>query len=170
MTALGLGSTHKCSRPTNQDQLLWLLGLANWTHALTVTFQRRRYGLPIRAEDVHKVCRLLLSRINRRIYGKHGTRRAGYRIASAAYLGMGTYGDHPHVHWVLEKPPNLTCDKFSELLSEMVESTKGLGEQYDIQDYFGDGWISYMVDHSLAGWMEDVTFAALCPKHRTSRA
>lgn len=166
MTRVESVTAFKFTRPTRQDQLHWLLGLANWTHALTVTLQRGSYGLSVRDETVHKVCRLLLSRINRRIYGKHGTRREGYRVASAAYLGMGSYGEHPHVHWVLEKPPDLTCDKFSELLSEMVKSTKGLGKQYDIQHYFSDGWISYMVDHSLAGWMEDVTFAALCPKHK----
>lgn len=164
------GATFKFSSPTNEDQIQWFVGMGNWTHTLTVTIMRGRFDWSVRNETVKKVCRLLLSRINRRIYGKHGTKRKGYRIASVAYLGMGAYGEHPHVHWALEKPPDLTSAQFSELISELVKSTKGFGKQYDIQDYFSERWISYMVDHGLDGWMEDVTFAAVCPKHKTSRA
>lgn len=170
MTDVELVSTFKFTRPTKQDQFQWLLGMANWTHALTVTIQRGTYGFSVGNETVKKVCGQLLNRINRRIYGKRGTRRKGYRIASVAYQGMGAYGQHPHVHWALEKPPDLTSEKFSELLIEMVRCTKGLGKQYDIQIYFSHGWISYMIGHGLDGWMEDLTFAAVCPKDKTSRA
>jgi hypothetical protein len=143
----------------------WLLSLANWTHVLTVTMSRGEYGYPISDVEVEKRCRLFLSRINRRIYGRHGTRRKGYRIASVAYQGAGAYGDHPHVHWAFQKPPDLSHAAFLELLCQMASSTKGIGKQFDVQYYFGEGWLGYMIDHGNEGWMHSLTSTAVCPQH-----
>jgi hypothetical protein len=45
----------------------------------------------------------------------------------------------------------------------MVMTTKGLGKQFDIQDYYGVGWLEYMLDHGTEGLVEHLTFAAKCP-------
>lgn len=150
---------------SKQKQIQWLSGLANWTHVLTVTMSRGQYGYQLGDVEVQRRCRLLLSRINRRIYGKHGTRRKGYRIASVAYQGAGAYGDHPHVHWAFQKPADLSHKAFNELLCEMASSTKGIGKQFDVQNYFGEGWLGYMIDHGNEGWMHSLTSIAVCPQH-----
>ena len=118
----------------------------------------------INKEKVARRCRLFLNRINRRIY-KHGTKRKGFRIASVAFAGDGAYGDHPHVHLALQKPPDMTTEGFDRLLKEMATTTKGIGQQFDIKSYRDEGWLGYMVDHGFHGLMEQLTFTAVCPKH-----
>ncbi len=147
------------------ETLLWLEGLAEWTHAVTLTMHRPEGGHAISKPEVTRRCRLFLNRINRRIYSRHGTRRKGYRIASVAFLGNGPYGDHPHAHLALQKPPDMTTDGFDRLLKEMATTTKGLGQQFDIKPYRDEGWLGYMVDHGFEGLMDQVTFAAVCPQH-----
>ena len=82
-----------------------------------------------------------------------------------AFLGDGTYGNHPHVHLALQKPPDMTTEGFDRLLKEMATTTKGIGQQFDIKSYRDEGWLGYMVDHGFDGWMDQLTFAAVCPKH-----
>jgi hypothetical protein len=45
----------------------------------------------------------------------------------------------------------------------MVMTTKGLGTQFDIRDYYGVGWFEYMLDHGIEGFVEQLTFTAKCP-------
>jgi hypothetical protein len=146
--------------------ICWLKEHAEWTHAVTLTMHHPpESGHGISNPEVTRRCRLFLNRINRRIYSRHGTRRKGYRIASVAFLGNGPYGDHPHAHLALQKPPDMTTDGFDRLLKEMATTTKGLGQQFDIKPYRDEGWLGYMVDHGFEGLMDQVTFAAVCPQH-----
>jgi hypothetical protein len=147
-----------------QIKIEWLKAQADWTHAVTLTMHRSKGGHGISNPEVARRCRLFLSRINRRIY-KHGTKRKGYRIASVAFLGGGSYGDHPHVHWALQKPPDMTSEGFERLLKKMIRTTKGLGQQFDIKAYRDEGWLGYMVDHGFDNLMEKLTFTSVCPKH-----
>jgi hypothetical protein len=142
----------------------WLKAHADWTHAVTLTMHRSKNGYEISKQEVEKRCFEFLNRINRRIY-KHGTKRKNYRIASVAFLGGGSYGDHPHVHWALQKPPDMTNEGFERLLKKMVRTTKGLGQQFDIKPYRDEGWLGYMVDHEFDNLMEKLTFTAVCPQH-----
>lgn len=144
--------------------LKWLKGLAMWTHAVTLTMHRSKNDHGICNQEVERRCRLFLSRINKRIY-KHGKRRKGFRIASVAFLGNGPYGDHPHAHLALQKPPDMSHETFNQILNAMARTTKGLGEQFDIKPYRDEGWLGYMVDHGFEGFMEQVTVAAVCPQH-----
>lgn len=149
---------------TGQETVQWLASQANWTHAVTLTMHRSKNGYEISKQEVEKRCFEFLSRINRRIY-KHGTKRKGFKIASVAFLGGGSYGDHPHVHWALQKPPDMTNEGFERFLKKMIRTTKGLGQQFDIKPYRDEGWLGYMVDHGFDGLMEKLTFAAVCPQH-----
>ena len=80
-----------------------------------------------------------------------------------AFLGWGSYGDHPHVHWALEKPIDQSNLAFEALLQKIAQTTAGIGEQLDIQRYYGSKWLSYMTDHGFEGWHPALTFAAcLC--------
>ena len=121
-------------------------------------------GYEISKQEVEKRCFEFLNRINRRIY-KHGTKRKGFRIACVAFLGGGSYGDHPHVHLALQKPPDMTHEAFDRILREMVLTTNGLGKEFDIKPYRDEGWLGYMVDHGFDGWMKNLAFTAACPKH-----
>ena len=80
-------------------------------------------------------------------------------------LVVGSYGDNPHVHWTLEKPRDQSDRAFEALLRNIAQTTTGIGEQLDIQQYYGSKWLSYMVDHGFDGWQPGLTFAARCPKH-----
>ena len=146
------------------QKISWLAELANWTHAVTLTMHRPKNGYGISNGEVERRCVLFLNRINRRIY-KHGTKRKGFRIASVAFLGNGPYADHPHVHLALQKPPDMTHEAFEQILNVMASTTKGLGKEFDIKPYRNEGWLGYMLDHGFDGWMEKLTFTAVCPKH-----
>jgi hypothetical protein len=78
-------------------------------------------------------------------------------------MGYGVYGDHPHIHWALAGPPDIKADEFAALLRSMVMTTKGIGSQFDIQEYYGVGWFEYMLDHGIEGFVEQLTFTAKCP-------
>lgn len=148
-----------------RDEIIcWLKVHADWTHAVTLTMHRSKNGYEISKQEVEKRCFEFLNRINRRIY-KHGTKRKNYRIASVAFLGGGSYGDHPHVHWALQKPADMTHEAFEQTLNLMASTTKGLGKVFDIKPYRDEGWLGYMVDHGFEGWVDQATFAAVCPQH-----
>ena len=132
-----------------------------------MTFTFRLAGsdaVPSKAE-IGRRCRLFLSCVNRRLYGRHGTRRQGLRIGSVAFMGTGAYGTHPHVHWALAGPSNLQPNELTEILRQIASTTLGIGQQFDIQTYYGVRWLKYMLDHGFEGWIEQVTFAAKCPMH-----
>ena len=82
-----------------------------------------------------------------------------------AFLGNGPYADHPHVHLALQKPPDMTHEAFEQILNVMASTTNGLGKEFDIKPYRNEGWLGYMLDHGFDGWMEKLTFTAVCPKH-----
>ena len=146
--------------------ICWLKAHAEWTHAVTLTMHHPpESGHGISNPEVTRRCRLFLNRINRRIYSRHGTRRKGYRIASVAFLGNGPYGDHTHAHLALQKPPDMTHEAFEQILNVMASTTNGLGKEFDIKPYRNEGWLGYMLDHGFDGWMEKLTFTAVCPKH-----
>ena len=147
-----------------QQKIRWLSRLADWTHVVTLTMHCSANNHEINKEQVARRCRLFLNRINRRIY-KHGTKRKGLRIASVAFAGDGAYGDHPHVHLALQKPPDMTTERFDRLLKEIATTTKGIGQQFEIKSYRDEGWLGYMVDHGFDGLMAQLTFTAVCPKH-----
>jgi len=150
---------------SRRDEFIcWLKAHADWTHAVTLTMHRSKNDYAISKQEVEKRCFEFLNRINRRIY-KHGTKRKGYRIASVAFLGGGSYGDHPHVHWALQKPPDMTSEGFERLLKKMARITKGLGQEIKVRSYYSEGWLGYMVDHGFDGWMDRLAFTAVCPKH-----
>lgn len=148
----------------NQSAPNWIGSIANWSHALTLTMTPTLSGYPPSSQEVLRRCKLFLNRFNRRWYKKRGTKK-GYRIASAAFLGWGAYGIHPHVHWVLEKPPDQTSDEFESMLKQVAKTTYGLGQQIDIQRYYCPRWLTYMASHGFEGWLDSLTFAAKCPRH-----
>lgn len=164
------GSVVHARSPASSDsfrtkmQVEWLSRLANWTHALTLTMARTSKGQPPSSQEVVRGCRLFLNRVNRRWYRKRGTKQ-GYRIASAAFLGWGAYGLHPHVHWVLEKPVDQSNEDFERMLMDIAKTTKGIGRQIDIQRYYSPKWLAYMTSHGSEGWQDCLTFAAKCPEH-----
>jgi hypothetical protein len=154
----------KFNQSERSQTIRWLQTQANWTHAVTLTMNRPKNGHGISNDEVTRRCNLFLNRINRRIY-KHGTKRKGFRIASVAFLGNGPYGDHPHVHLALQKPPDMTPEAFDRLLHEIAHTTKGFGQKIDVEPYRDEGWLGYMLDHGFGGWMERLAFTAVCPKH-----
>lgn len=164
------GSVVHARSPASSDsfrtkgQFEWLSRLANWTHALTLTMAPTSKGQPPSSQEVLRRCRLFLNRVNRRWYRKRGTKQ-GYRIASAAFLGWGAYGLHPHVHWVLEKPVDQSNEDFEWMLMDIAKTTTGLGRQIDIQRYYSPKWLTYMTSHGYEGWQDCLTFAAKCPEH-----
>ena len=151
-------------RSIKPDLIRFLEDLSPWTHALTLTMARSMSGHHPSHDEVLRRCSLFLNRVNCHWYKRRGTKR-GYRIASAAFLGWGAYEDNPHVHWALEKPIDQSDLAFEALLQKIAQTTAGIGEQLDIQRYYGSKWLSYMTDHGFEGWQPALTFAAKCPKH-----
>ena len=82
-----------------------------------------------------------------------------------AFLGDGSYGDHPHVHWALQKPSDMANADFEQIVKVMATTTKGLGKEFDVKPYRDESWLGYMLDHGFGGWMGNLAFTAVCPKH-----
>jgi len=139
--------------------------LNRWTHFLTLTYNRAKDDRVPSSAEVLKSSRLFLSRLNRRVYGRHGVRRHGFRIGSCAVLGWGAYGDHPHTHWLLAKPPQIEEQEFVHLIHVMASTTHGIGVELDLQAYFSPRVIEYMLGHGFDCWVDQVTFEAKCPVH-----
>lgn len=139
--------------------------LNRWTHFLTLTYKPDRNNRVLNSAEVLKSSRLFLSRLNRRVYGRHGVRRNGFRIGSCAVLGWGAYGDHPHTHWLLAKPPQIEEPEFAQLIHVMASTTHGIGVERDLQAYFSRRVIEYMFAHGFDCWIHQVTFEAKCPVH-----
>ena len=144
----------------------WLSNLGDWDLSVTLTFSRNKAGLSPPISSIEKCCRLFLSRINRQIFTRNGVRRNNYRIASAAVLGRGAYGDHPHAHRVLACPSGMSKVKFANLVTDVAGSTKGVGLQIDVQPYRDNGWLNYMIDHGFEGLIDQVCFSAKCLPHK----
>jgi len=157
-------SRFKFNQSERSQSICWLQTHAKWTHAVTLTMHRPKNGHSVSNDEVARRCGQFLNRINRRIY-KHGTKRKGFRIASVAFLGNGPYGDHPHVHLALQTPPDMSHEDFEQIVNVMASTTKGLGKEFDIKPYRDEGWLGYMVDHGFDGWMRNLAFTAVCPKH-----
>jgi len=118
------------------EKLAFFSALNAWTHFVTLTYKRLKDDRVASSAQVLKSSRLFLSRLNRRVYGRHGVRRQGFRIGSCAVMGWGAYGDHPHTHWLLAKPPQIEELDFAHLIQVMASTTHGIGVELDLQPYF----------------------------------
>lgn len=124
----------------------WLIGFADWTHAVTVTFQRLRSGSPPSKSATIKATAHFISVLNRKLLGRNRGKRDA-KIPCAAVWGSGLYGDNPHVHLALQSPANLSYGDMVLAIESAIHRTRGIGFENDIQPYTSDGWLSYMVDH-----------------------
>ena len=146
-----------------QQRVDFIVKLNRWTHFVTLTYSQPNGSYTIGQIEVLRRSRLFLSRLNRKIFGRHGCRRSGFRIGSCAVLGWGVYGDHPHTHWLLTKPLEMTDEEFNRLINVIASTTRGIGKERDIQTIFSDSVVEYLVNHGFEGWIDQVTFAAKCP-------
>ena len=80
-------------------------------------------------------------------------------------LGWGTYGNNPHTHWLLTKPPHMVDQEFTSLIEFIASTTRGIGRQRNIQTIYGPRVIEYIVGHGFEGLLEQVTFTAKYPVH-----
>jgi len=144
------------------EKLAFFSALNAWTHFVTLTYKRLKDDRVASSAQVLKSSRLFLSRLNRRVYGRHGVRRQGFRIGSCAVMGWGAYGDHPHTHWLLAKPPQIEELDFAHLIQVMASTTHGIGVELDLQPYFSPRVIEYMLGHGFDCWIDQVTFEAKC--------
>lgn len=147
------------------EKLAFFSALNRWTHFLTLTYNRAKDDRVPSSTEVLKSSRLFLSRLNRRLYGRHGVRRQRFRIGSCAVLGWGAYGEHPHTHWLLAKPPQIEEQEFTHLIHLMASTTHGIGVELDLQPYFSPRVIEYMLGHGFDCWVDQVTFEAKGPVH-----
>ena len=146
-----------------QQRVDFIKKLNPWTHFVTLTYSQPSGSFFIGQFEVLRRSRLFLSRLNRNLFGKHGCRRNGYRVGSCAVLGSGTYGHHPHTHWLLAKPPQMTDAEFNHHIEQIASTTRGIGKERDIQTIFSERVVEYLVNHGFEGWIDQVTFVAKCP-------
>jgi hypothetical protein len=146
-----------------QQRIDFILKLNPWTHFATLTYTQRRGHFIVSKIEVLRRSRLFLSRLNRNFFGKHGCRRNGYRVGSCAVLGWGTYGHHPHTHWLLAKPQQMTDAEFNCHIEQIGSTTPGIGKERDIQTVVSNRVVEYIVNHGFEGWIDQVTFVAKCP-------
>ena len=146
-----------------QQRVDFILKLNRWTHFVTLTYSQPNDSCTIGQIEVLRRSRLFLSRLNKKVFGRHRCRRKGFRIGSCAVLGWGVYGCHPHTHWLLAKPPNIDDEKFNHHIEQIASTTRGIGKERDIKTVFSDRVVHYIVNHGFDGWIDQVTCAAKCP-------
>ena len=151
------------SSKLRQQRIDFILKLNPWTHFVTLTYRQPRGHFIVGKIEVLRRSRLFLSILNQKIFGRHGCRRNEFRIGSFAVLGWGTYGCHPHTHWLLAKPSHMTNEEFNLHIELIASTTRGIGKERDIQTIFSDCVVEYLVNHEFEGWIDQVTFAAKCP-------
>ena len=151
------------SSKLRQQRIDFILKLNPWTHFATLTYSQPRGQFIVGKIEVLRRSRLFLSRLNRKIFGRHGCRRSGFRIGSCAVLDWGVYDNHPHTHWLLAKPPQMTDAEFNHHIEQIASNTRGIGKERDIQTIFSERVVEYLVNHGFEGWIDQVTFVAKCP-------
>ena len=139
----------------------WLDGLAKWTHAVSFTFRRSNDCFQaVNERIVGEALRHFLHVLDRLCLTKRQMRN-GSTVPSAASIGWGTYGDHPHAHLSLEAPDSLSHEEFTSLIERAADKTRWIQYERRINPYLDIGWMKYMVDHG-----EDYLIVALLrPSH-----
>lgn len=143
-------------------ELNFLMQLCDWTHFVTLTYKKTKSGHAPSEAEVKRRSRLFLSRLNRCVFGRHAQRRYQHRIGSCAVMGWGAYGDHPHTHWLLAKPPHQSNQIFVEVIHRTASTTSGLGKVRDVQTYYDQRALEYLLGHGFENLIQEVTFAAKC--------
>lgn len=121
--------------------------LANWTHAVTITFLRKnKFDRPCNEEvmlaAVRHFTRVLSIKCLRR---KRFDR--GDRIPVAIAFGMGSYGFHPHCHMAISAPNDIDFEGFRKIINSVIRKTHWFDQQFLVKPYEDQGWIKYMLDH-----------------------
>jgi hypothetical protein len=130
----------------NQSMLLWLVDIAPWSHAVTVTFKKNRDGRPVTANQMSDTIRHLCNLIDRACY-RSRARRGKNRIGSFAVYDLGPFGNHPHAHMTLAAPIGLGHREFSRIIRTAINRTALLDRQFDIKSFTNEGWIRYCLKH-----------------------
>ena len=131
-----------------------------FTHAVTLTFNRMdsSTGQLWSVQIIQKATKVFLDILNKFVFKNLATRRVN-RLGSVAVMGLGAYGDNPHVHLALACPSHLNFNQFKQLISKSADLTYWLNKEIRIEAYEDDGWLNYMLGHR---W--DNVLLELCEK------
>ena len=130
----------------NQSMLLWLVDIAPWSHAVTVTFKKNRDGRMVTPVQMRETIRHLYNLIDRACY-RSRARRGKNRIGSFAVYDLGPFGSHPHAHMTLAAPLGLGHDEFSRIIRAAINRTALLDRQFKVKSFTNEGWIRYCLKH-----------------------
>ena len=130
----------------NQSMLLWLVDIAPWSHAVTVTFKKNRDGRMVTPVQMRETIRHLYNLIDRACY-RSRARRGINRIGSFAVYDLGPFGKHPHAHMTLAAPLGLGHDEFSRIIRAAINRTALLDRQFKVKSFTNEGWIRYCLKH-----------------------
>ena len=130
----------------NQSMLLWLVDIAPWSHAVTVTFKKNRDSRMVTPVQMRETIRHLYNLIDRACY-RSRARRGKNRIGSFAVYDLGPFGNHPHAHMTLAAPLGLGHDEFSRIIRAAINRTALLDRQFKVKSFTNEGWIRYCLKH-----------------------
>lgn len=129
-----------------EAELLWLLGSASWSHAVTVTFKKNRDGRLVTPSQIRETIRHFYNLIDRACFGSRA-RRGKNRIGSFAVYDFGPFGKHPHAHMTLAAPLGFSHDEFSRIIRGAINRTALLDRQFRVESFTSEGWIRYCSHH-----------------------
>ena len=130
----------------NQSMLLWLVDIAPWSHAVTVTFKKNRDGRMVTPVQMRETIRHLYNLIDRACY-RSRARRGMNRIGYFAVYDLGPFGKHPHAHMTLAAPLGLSHREFSRIIRAAINRTALLDRQFKVKSFTNEGWIRYCLKH-----------------------
>lgn len=127
---------------------IWLSEFAAWSLAATITFRRYRDGQPINPSIAEAALRHTFRVLDTYCFGKNRVVK-GHHVASAAVIGWGPFGTHPHAHLALSTPLIMSDESLQERFEQAADKTIWLARERVVTPYRDSGWIDYLIDHSL---------------------
>ena len=134
----------------DERQCLAIHEMAEWTHALTLTFLRAdRYGRPCTEFAMSAAIRHFLRVLNILCFGRKRFDK-GHRLFAVWAIGFGSANTHPHCHMAIAAPTAMDSPVFQRLLNKAVRKTRWFAQQHKADRYRNEGWIKYMKSHQKA--------------------
>ena len=149
-----ISSASPCGSAKRFDQEVarWLHGLADWKVAGTFTLARvdTVTGRTVGPYQCRRAFGYFIKRLNKAAFKNRSTRH-GYRVASAYVIEGLVDGYHPHIHFSLSLPPQMSVSEFIDQIEYLAQKNSLFLPQRDITRYRDSNWMSYCLKNGVEG-------------------
>jgi len=143
---------------------IWLKTKVQCRMSVTITFCAAK-GLASKqpsVRTVEEIVRKGIKRINTLCHGNL-VKRKGYSIGAVTVIeGKGQF-ERIHVHIGLDPPPNITLNRFSNIVARAFKPSKWIEHRPHMKKCWDQYWINYMLKLGQEALVPSCCFAAKHP-------